>query len=72
MSKEVSNVEIKVTGCKHCPFYQKRWAGHICEAPTKPIQRIGDGCYNLEVTPDFCPLRTQSINITLKDNNNGN
>lgn len=52
-----------ITGCVVCPFH--KYYGYedreSCQIVNKEIP-------NLYLVPDFCPLRTESITIKLKDN----
>jgi hypothetical protein len=54
------NKEMQVTGCSDCPF--RDWETGNCSHPSiLPYQYA-----NLNVTPDWCPLKKESITISIK------
>lgn len=60
----------EITGCRECPFR----SGEIIYSCMFPAPSPDDEIFlktdddDIPITPDWCPLRTESITIKLKDN----
>jgi len=66
-----TGMNIEVAGCKSCPFHILEESGSaFC---VHPDTLCDDGYIDEDIFyqykhPDWCPLKKQSITITLKDN----
>lgn len=60
---------IEVNSCNDCPFlalHMDGWGGCYCNHPeTEGYDNFGD---DRNIPPTWCPLKTQTITIKLKDN----
>lgn len=62
--------KLEITGCRDCPFRNRGHNFDSCNIATDvPSDLLYDKDVNLNVVPQWCPLKTYSITISFRINN---